>query len=357
MKMENRLTLQRIIENDPLANWLSRYMNPLRFVAGGLILGSVQMLVLPAFAGVLTTSSLIDWPNLVVMLVLMPLILAWYAWQPFAILKLYQILLSRVPHPQSEGINPVVALLASHRSRGLTWLALVVTLVATTSLALRLFTETVPSWENATLALIVMRLLIRFIIFYALLMFLVRQVLVTVALNRFFKRTRISLNPLHPDQSGGLRILGSFVLNSAGLVMVVGFLLSLQYMAAHWGGSRLGAEFPFVVLSYLLAGPLVFFLPLMQVHKQMLAARNKLLVEIAEEFEQLYQNLMGRLAQNLDVADALVQLDAAEELHAVVSEAPSWPFSLAILSRFSGLIAAPILLPAAVNVVVNLFGP
>jgi len=309
---------------------------------------------LPSFAGVLKSGSLADWPNLVVMLILLPLILGWYAWQPLAILKLYQALLSRVEHPQDRTINPSITLLASHKSRGLTWLVLGMSLAATAALALRLSEDTASSWENASFALLAVRLAIRFIIFYALLMFLVRQILVTIVINRFFKKMKVSLNPLHPDESGGWRILGKYTLNSAGLVMVVGLLLSLQYISARWGGSLLGPEFPFEVMFYLLAGPAVFFLPLLQSHKQMLAARNTLLVEIAEEFEQLYQTLISRLAQNKDLTSTLVQLEAVEELYAVISDAPSWPFNFAILSRFGGLIAVPILFPAVVDVIASL---
>jgi len=288
------------------------------------------------------------------MLVLMPLILGWYAWQPHAIMKVYEALLSRASHQQDATINPAVTLFASHKSPGLPWLVVTFSAAATAVLAFRLFTNSAPSWENANVALLALRLAIRFITFYTLLMFLVRQIQVSVSINRFFKRFRANMNPLHPDESGGLRVLGSYALNSAGLVMFVGILLSLQYLSAQWGNAPLGPEFLVEVLIYLIAGPAVFFIPLMESHRQMLSARNKLLAEIAEEFETLYQEIKNRLAKNEELADVLVQLEAVEDLYNVVAKAPSWPFNAKILSRFGALIATPVLIPAIADILTNL---
>jgi hypothetical protein len=356
MKSPTQLTLGKIVAHDPIARRLARHLEPLRFGIAGLLLGCAQTLILPVFAGVLEEGSVVDWPNLVVMLVLMPLILGWYAWQPGAIRNVYETLLARTRTKEEGATSPINTLIAPHKSTWLTWVVLAVSIAATAALILRLSDTASPSWENATPALLICRLIIRFVTFYSLLMFLLRQILVSVSINRFFRRFQVNFNPLHPDESGGLRILGHYALNSAGLVMMVGLLLSLQFLSARWGGSPLGPEFIFEVLVYLVAGPAVFFIPLMQSHKQMSLARNKLLVEIAEEFEQLYQVIKIRLSRSENLADALIQLDAVEDLYEVVAKAPSWPFSAAILSRFGGLIAIPILIPAIADVLANLFG-
>jgi hypothetical protein len=354
--MENSfdLTPHRIVEHDPLARRLGRHVEPLRFALSGLILGVLQTLVFPFLAGVLQQGSAVDWPNLVVMLVLIPLILGWYAWQPRAILKVYEGLLARLTAPQQKNVNPANTLLAPHKFGAYTWLVLAASITATVVLAWRLLSGGEPSWENATVPLILLRLIIRFLAFYTLLMFLVRQIQVSVSINRFFQRFRATLNPLHPDESGGLRVLGTYALNSAGLVMVVGMVLSLQYLSARSADLPVGPEFPAEVLIYLVAGPAVFFIPLLESHRQMVSARNTLLAEIAEEFEHLYQEIKHRLAKNEEMADALVQLEAVEDLYNVVARAPSWPFNAPILSRFGGLIAVPILIPAIAEIIVDL---
>ena len=195
MNASTQLNLQGIVQQDPLARRLIRQLEPVRFMLAGLILGITQTLVLPVFAGVLESGSLADWYNLVIMLVLVPLILGWYAWQPRAILHLYQTLLERIPPQQQGTANPYIILNASYKYPSLTWLVLAISMGATIALALRLFSAGSASWENATISLFAVRLVIRFITFYTLLMFLTRQIIATVVINRFFRKLRVT----HPS--------------------------------------------------------------------------------------------------------------------------------------------------------------
>ena len=352
MDSPSRLTLHAIIANDPLALGLRRWLHPIALAAAGLFLGTLYTIILPRFAGVPATVSPGDWPTFVVMLVLVPLILGWYAWQPAAIHNLYQVLLSRVTPTAGGAGRPVASLLILHRSRLGAWLALVVTVLITAALAARLMPSS--GWTVGAAAVIITRLFIRFITIYTLLMFLVRQLTVTVGINRIFRRAKVKLTPLHPDRAGGLRMMGNFALGSAGLVMVVGSLLSLQYVDARLGGPPLGPEFLVEVLVYLVGGPAVFFLPLLQAHRQMQVARTSLLSEISNEFDQLYQDLKARLSRMEDPAEAMVQLEALEEFYEVAADTPVWPFSVGMLRRFSGIIALPILMPAIVDTIINL---
>jgi hypothetical protein len=179
-----RLNLQAITANDPLAAWLRSYLHPLLFAAGGLALGVLYTLVLPQITGTLL-ASLADWPTLVVMLVLVPIILGWYAWQPAAVLSLYQGLLARVSDSADARARAAAALADEHQAPIWTWLALVLTLLFTAVLAARLWP---PDGSALTLTAGIGWYCPDhcYLTIYTA-MFIVRQMMLTLGLSRLFQ--------------------------------------------------------------------------------------------------------------------------------------------------------------------------
>ncbi|MCC7358733.1 MAG: hypothetical protein IT317_04620 [Anaerolineales bacterium] len=347
-----RLNLQAITATDPLAAWLRSYLHPLLFAAVGLALGALYTLILPQINGVLA-ASLADWPTLLVMLVLVPLILGWYAWQPSAMLALYQGLLARVSEADGAPARMAALLADEHQVRWWTGLVLALTLVFTAALALRVLPAAGPAAGLLVWVVAALRLLIRCLTIYVLLMCLVRQLILILNLNRLFQQAVVQLNPLHPDRAGGLWIMGRFALHSAGLVMLVGLVLSLQSIGARQGGASLGPEFGVEVAVWMVGGVAAFFLPLVEAHRQMAAARTALLSDIVVELNRHGHELMTRLARRETAEASMEHLEALEDFYALAEAAPVWPFDAETLRRFAGVILLPIVLPAAVDAVIN----
>jgi hypothetical protein len=107
------------------------------------------------------------------------------------------------------------------------------------------------------------------------------------------------------------------------------------------------------VAACLVGGLAAFFLPLVQAHRQMAAARTALLSEIAAELDRHSQDLMQRLARREAADEIMVHLESLEDFYELADEAPVWPFDAGTLTRFAGVILLPVVLPAAVDALIN----
>src|SRR5215831_14254317 len=93
--------MRHMLAGDPLARWLAR----LRFTPYLVTLmvaayGALHSLVLPAVFGHLRASAQVpgaldDWPNLVLIVLLVPIDIGYYVWQPAFIQATYDALAAR----------------------------------------------------------------------------------------------------------------------------------------------------------------------------------------------------------------------------------------------------------------------
>jgi len=105
---------------------------------------------------------------------------------------------------------------------------------------------------------------------------------------------------------------------------------------------------------------LMYFLPLYSVHLAMRKKKLIVLEEIAQEYDRFDQRWRQALADQSRCSDDLPKelLDAMQKLHEAFQRAagmPEWPFSIAGLSRFAGLVLIPILLTLLSNVFRRVF--
>ena len=188
--------LARMLRADPVVRTVFRLrLNPILvalIVAG---YGVVHTLALPAWFGLLHTSggipgALDDWPNLVIILLLVPIIAGYYVWQPSVIQATFDAVAGRA------GLMPVAARRAAELMRPLGWqvwhfIAIAVGLALCVSEIVRLTSQPLLTWQNANWAMIASRLPLRFAVFYAIVFLIVRQTVILFGLIDSFWSSRL----------------------------------------------------------------------------------------------------------------------------------------------------------------------
>jgi hypothetical protein len=347
---------------DPLGRLLARLrLTPLLAVIVIAAYGAIYALALPAafghlFAAPGVVGSLDDWPNLVILLVMEPLVIGFYVWQPAIIQATYEGIAARMA-ASAAGAARVATLV-----RPLKWTVWTVVALAAGVLACWTWMVDLPSWAGASWQtvngfMVAALLPLRFIIFYALTFIVVREVVVLIGLNRFFAEFTVEIQPMHPDRAGGLRVLGNYVLTTGLLIAVVGLYFGMQLLRAQTDAGVLSREFYIELAAYLLVAPIVFFLPLLSVHTRMGEAKQKLMYEIAQQFDVEYRVLLEGLRRDTLKLDDVERLEAIQKIYRIAENAPDWPFNFGIISRFSFAVLLPVLMPVGVDLLGKLWHP
>jgi len=162
--------------------------------------------------------------------------------------------------------------------------------------------------------------------------------------------------PNHPDKCGGLKALGDISLLIAFILLVPAIYLSFWGIIVNYYNIP-GTDFYALVWSgvfrkllVLLSGLafLFFFMPLYQIHVQMLRRRQELHVEldrISQSISQLSLEIRAQ-AERMDATDGKEKLESLEFLEKVYQKSsaiPTWPFDTSMLWKFAAGQAVPLL--------------
>jgi hypothetical protein len=333
-------------------------VSPAIFALLVLVYGLVRTLVLPATFGHLNTVQiggrvilgvLDDWPLLIVELVMVPLIASYYLWQPSTMHAVYDGIGERL------GQNPVAMTRARELAKPIGWagwtaVALVIGLFEAGYVLYIFHSYTILTWETVNTVNMVSGQLIRFATYYMLVFIVVRQVYMIVGLNRFFSEFYVEIAPLHPDKAGGLRILGDYVLTTGFIFGTVGINFGMGFLRMRLNPGVLTVEFYVSMVLYFILAPLLFLLPLLQVHEQMRNAKRKLLAEVAQQFDIEYRKLLDGLRRNELDSKGISHVEAIQKIYQITESAPAWPFDMEILSKFAAAALLPILVPLGLDV-------
>lgn len=194
-------------------------------------------------------------------------------------------------------------------------------------------------------------MLIRLVTFYMIVHIIIRQLFMIVGLNRFFSELSVKITPLHPDQAGGLRILGDYVLSTGLIVGAIGLYFGMGFIRQNLNPYAITTEFYVLLILYFLLAPLFFFLPLMQVHRRMKEAKRTLLLEIADQFDIEYRKLLAGLKNDQLESDLALRVETIHKIYKLAEDAPEWPFSFEIVSKFGAATVLPVLIPGIVEFV------
>lgn len=173
-----------------------------------------------------------------------------------------------------------------------------------------------------------------------------RMSMVALAVYRLGEVFDFSLQLQHPDRSGGLRPLGDLCLTNALVLSAPAIFLASWLIVIPGFGTdqnRYAGYVPYyqslLVVVFGLA-LIAFVLPLYGVHRGMLSQRARLrepLYELASRIDLLTRRLLEEATtQPAEQLEKLSKDEATlQQVYALTSAIPAWPFDRAILRRFS----------------------
>ena len=350
-----------LLIQDPVARVLLDWLR-LTPMKGGVLAFLISVLYafgLSATFGILNADSgfravLDDFPNLGVLLLISPAVWVYYLWQIGSISGALSLIERSAKNPgqMTEELE-----LEKHRYARLTWPVVLSALTASIlsvhniQLSQAQFGE---SWITYNWQMSAALQIIRWPVFYMVVMILIRQALASTAMNRVISRQPLKVILRHPDGRGGMSGLGHYAIASASMIPIAGLYLGLVW--AREGLLALapgGLYFP-AVLIYLVVSPLVLFWPIIRVHDQMKAAKSRLLGEIATLFEEEYAGLIDQLHQDILAPDVAIRLRAFRKIYQTAENAPEWPINLALLSQFIVAVLLPVIIPIILRLLAGL---
>lgn len=227
-----------------------------------------------------------------------------------------------------------------------------------------IFSPDFPRWENANIFIRVIAIGANTIFSYMLFSLLATLILNVKVLHSLFSKKSLKVKLLHPDKCGGLRPLSQYVLYSAYAVSVVGGMIGLseymltidvsQQVSSSSYSSLITAVFPsqvnlnwllhFFVIVYIFLSLIIFFGPLLVVHREMLEAKEGILKEISEQFQTDYDNLKTLLSEDsLALREQVEKFNQLDIIYSRTSAFPVWPFDIQTLRKYLLSVATPLI--------------
>lgn len=147
----------------------------------------------------------------------------------------------------------------------------------------------------------------------------------------------IEIKPLHPDKSGGLKLLGNLALSYTYflfpiLLIIIAHMITWQYVTV---GLALA------VSSYVPLIIFVFFYPLGIVHDTMIKAKLEILNKISNHFHTINSELL--VNDKLDEKYLLEKkpiIELLDNLYQKADGLPNWPFDTVTLTKFFTIVLA-----------------
>lgn len=347
---------------DPLSQLMTDRLR-LSHWGGGIVaflLSAAYILILPAIFGIFGPESslgalLEDAADLGILLIVTPAVWTYYLWQAYSIPEAFDTL--ERSGQSVDGMQEEVARQQERLTR-FPWHVLLSGAVACglSFLNIRLSSARLgESWLSYNWQMIAAMQVIRLPAFYMVAMIAIKLALSSILINRIVARQPLKIILMHPDGRGGVGGLGLYAIASAFVLPIAGLYLGLVW--AREGVAALapgGLYFP-AILIYLIISPILLALPILKVHDQMLAAKSRLLGEIAELFEQEYAGLTRQLRENILAPDAAIRLRAFKKMYHTTEHAPVWPLDVTLLSQFTLAVILPLIAPILLTLLLKLF--
>jgi hypothetical protein len=190
----------------------------------------------------------------------------------------------------------------------------------------------------------IINILLVFFMFYLITALFLRIVLTYFLINRFLCG-RVDIQPLHPDNCGGLSPLGEFSLRltKAGIFIGIPILLGILSNIYQHGFPLFSPVNILMFGGYIISLSVVFFLPLLGARKSMIIAKKKELKIISDYFQSERKDILsnysnGESAKNLEISN----LEGLMKLYEIAKAMPVYPFNSMNLIRFLSSILWPI---------------
>jgi hypothetical protein len=184
---------------------------------------------------------------------------------------------------------------------------------------------------------------------YAVLSYFIAMLISNLVLNfwsirRVVQGKSLNINPLHPDKSGGLKVLSDYSIKVVYLNAVFGILASVTgyrlVNQGYVGAAVLG------VIFYVGVATVSFFSPLSTAHAEMDHAKTQLLLKLGKQFWDDYLSAHNAISGDAEsLKDELAKIKQLQELYELTNNFPVWPFDTTTLRRFFITISSPLIPP------------
>jgi hypothetical protein len=183
-----------------------------------------------------------------------------------------------------------------------------------------------------------------FVFYAAVPLFVFRNVAVSLFLRDVVKKTTVQMLPAHPDRCGGLRPIGHLGLRNQYVLTVYGLNIAALIINSklYLSDAPLDGLIVFVVIGYLILGPVVFIAPLLAFRGGMLEAKEQLMGEVAQRLRGELERLRKLLPNGTITKEDEDFIERLRKIGAVIDELPVWPFDSRTMQKFLTAYVTPI---------------
>jgi hypothetical protein len=205
------------------------------------------------------------------------------------------------------------------------------------------------TWDSSSLQNItlisLLAIFIKVLFYYFFFALLLRIALTYFVINKFLDG-HVDIQPLHPDNCGGLSPLGEFALRISWAGIGIGIpLVILIYANYHNKIPQYQLYNTMNIISYITSMTIVFFLPLLGARKSMLRAKNKELKNINNIFQKERKIALVNINKYKEENEINISnLENLIKLHDIANSMPVWPFNSRNIIRFLSSVLWPVLL-------------
>lgn len=184
--------------------------------------------------------------------------------------------------------------------------------------------------------------------FYLLCAISFRIIAAYFVLKLLFHRNEIEIQPLHPDNCGGLSPLGKLSQSlNIGLFLWGGivFLNVYQHVAGFYSDQTNYFIVYLIIVSYVIGAYIAFFVPLNAVHKSMKKAKDDAILDINHSFFMINQKINKDIKdEKLIDNEEIKNLENLKVLYDITVKMPVYPYNFKIVASFFSSLLIPLLL-------------
>jgi len=340
--MDTPINAQDVIGRDPFGRFLFNLkLQPWQAALASLVIFSMYTFVLPAIFGVLLPregldrSSLTDRTNLIGFLVIHPVVMLFYAWQPKAIVNLYRLVLPIAPASDQNG------LLGSARDLHAAARIWVVSALVGAGVmylgAVYSFKYLGERWYSYNYLMLVILQLSRFILFYMIITVLARHLTMAFNLNRVYQHVKLPVLIGESKYAASFDAITTYGLWFAGFGAALGLMIAMRFVFS----VLVIPEDPLYLTLYLILVPLSFSLPFWQAHANMRASRQDAINRISDALQDEYDHLMLDISADGRLDKGSEQIETLRAMLELTEKAPTWPYENWALYRLLAATLSP----------------
>lgn len=181
---------------------------------------------------------------------------------------------------------------------------------------------------------------------------LYRACITTIFLHSVFKKFEMNIEFLHPDQCGGLKIVGDLA-NTFNFAVFIGGIniVSLIYTQSKMGFPVSEYVNLLPLAFYIIMAPIMFFGTIYTTHKVMKNTNNYLQRYASITYDILFRKKISKVYAGTVDNEEIEQLKILEELCKIIKQAPEWPINIQIFRNLLGTMIIPIIMHFSSNII------